>query len=90
MVARRLVTHISNTNNIIQMHTDFVHNTKTPLPQGNWLISVIKGDAWLFSPNNNTVLRTGDMIRVDNKDGQVVIRSLYTRGVTKYTIVGVD
>jgi hypothetical protein len=92
MVARRLVTQTrtNNPNNIIEMHTDYVHNTKTPLPKGNWLISIIKGNVWLFNGNNNSILGAGDMIRVDNEDGQVSIRSLYTRGVAKYTIVGVD
>ena len=89
MVARRLVTqtHLNNTDNIIQMHTDYVHSTKTPLPKGNWLISIIKGEVWLFIDNSNTVLHAGDKIRVDNENGQALIRSLYTRGFSKYTLV---
>lgn len=92
MVARRLVTqtHLNNTDNIIQMHTDYVHSTKTPLPQGNWLISIIKGDAWIFNDGNNTVLHAGDKMWVDNENGQSLIRSLYVRGFSRYTLVSLD
>ena len=91
MVARRLLeTNINNTNNIVQMHVDYVHGTKIPLPKGNWLISIIKGDVWLFVGEDNTVLHAGDMLRVDNQNGQALIRSLYTRGFGKYTLVSMD
>ena len=77
---------IHNTQNITQ---DYVHRTQVKLPEGRWLLSIIKGDAWIFQGNKETILHTGDAIEIDNSQNDMIIRSLYARGFARYTLTKV-
>ena len=85
MIASQTINHmqIHNAQNITQ---DYVHRTQVKLPQGRWLLTVVKGDAWLFQGKKETILHTGDSIEIDNAQADVFIRSLYARGFAKYTL----
>jgi hypothetical protein len=61
-----------------------VFTTKTTLPAGNWMLSVLTGDAWVFCGDTNFPLHEGDYALIAAGDGPVTIRSLYTKGFALY------
>ena len=71
-------------------YTGYAYQDQYPLPEGCWLLSVVKGDAWLFQNGEDTVLHTGEQVEIYNQQGDIHIRSLYARGVVKFTLVAIE
>lgn len=59
-------------------------SANTTIPAGNWMLSIVKGEAWVFCGEANFVLRAGDYALLAASDGPITIRSLYTKGFALY------
>lgn len=57
------------------------------IPAGNWKLSVVKGDAWVFFDRGNFVLHAGDGALLSEMEGPITIRRLYTKGYALYRAV---
>ncbi|MAU13826.1 MAG: hypothetical protein CL607_28675 [Anaerolineaceae bacterium] len=56
------------------------------LPEGNWLLNIEAGHAWVFCNDRNVPLHKGQSIQLNPEDGNVHIRALYTKGITVYNL----
>lgn len=64
--------------------TEYVFDTPTTLPEGNWALTIEKGYAWVFCNRGDFVLNAGESATLNASDGPIRIRSLYTKGAVKY------
>lgn len=55
------------------------------LPQGNWSLTITKGNAWVFCNSRNFVLDAGESAQLRPEDGEIHIRALYIKGNAHYT-----
>ncbi|QPC82494.1 hypothetical protein G4Y79_22870 [Phototrophicus methaneseepsis] len=55
------------------------------LPKGSWQVKVLMGHAWVFCNGRNVPLHRGQTMAINEEDGDVRIRALYTRGYAAYT-----
>ena len=77
--------HQPNHNlNVIQTHTIIPAEKPHQLTNGNWKITVVKGEAWIFCKNGNHVLHAGDTFEA--VDDAPVIRPLYIRSKLTFTL----
>ena len=54
------------------------------LPEGNWLLNIEAGHAWVFCNDRNVPLHKGQTLELRPEDGDVQIRALYARGIAAY------
>ena len=63
---------------------DYIFNTPFTLPEGNWMLTVEKGDAWIFTDKRNLVLNTNETMKIDPSDGEARIQRLYSKSVVRF------
>lgn len=54
------------------------------LPQGNWTLTISKGQAWVFCNNRNFIIKAGESVRLTDADGEVKIRAQFIKGAARY------
>lgn len=63
---------------------DYIFDNQVELPQGNWEVHIIKGDAWIFSNQGNFILHAGETTIITESDGVTQLKRLYTKGMVKF------
>lgn len=88
MFARPLTNPNRETNTVAFDENRMLLRGDAPhqLPQGNWVIEVTKGDAWIFAGGYNTPVRAGEYFDITPQDGEATIHHLYRGGNVHYTI----
>jgi mannose-6-phosphate isomerase class I len=75
---------VENAN--VASREQLIFANRESLPQGKCKLTVTKGHAWVFAPDQNVPLHAGESLEIGNEDGNVTIRSLYTRGFAKFKV----
>ena len=63
---------------------DYVFGTPFTLPQGHWMLTTEKGEAWIFTDKRNFTLKANETMMIDPSDGDVHIKRLYVKSVVKF------
>ena len=69
---------------------NYVFETPVSLPAGDWKLQIEKGDAWVFSNQDNYPLHENQTMNISKSDGPITIRSLYAKSVVKFRAVRVE
>ena len=85
MVALRKTTQQDTPQlNLIEMNMIFPNEQPHQLANGNWKISVVKGEAWVFCNDCDIIVNSGEEIEVTGD--APLIRPLYARTKLAYSL----
>ncbi len=84
------LVNIYPANEVPHNYTEYAHRKQYRLPEGCWILSIVKGDAWLFQNGEDRVLHMGEKLQINNEQGDMYIRSLYARGFVKFTLAAIE
>lgn len=65
---------------------DYVFERGSTLPTGSLKLTVLRGDAWIFTEGCNFILHTGEQRTISTETNPPVIRRAYTRGFANYQV----
>jgi len=73
-------------NEDITIQQEYVFDRHCVLPNSDMTLTVLRGDAWIFSEGRNFILHTGEKYTFTPHRTAPIIRRAYTRGFTKFQI----
>mgnify|MGYP006921607155 CR=1 FL=1 len=65
---------------------EYVFDRHCVLPNSDMTLTVLRGDAWVFSEGKNFILHTGEQYTISSHRTPPIIRRAYTRGFAKFQI----
>lgn len=65
---------------------DYIFGNPCALPEGELKLTVLRGDAWVFTEDDNFIVRTGETIEIPNSHKAPTIRRAFDRGFAKVQI----
>ena len=65
---------------------DYVFDRHCVLPKGKLTLTILGGDAWVFTEGKNFILRTGEHRTISTGKSAPIIRRAYTRGFAKFQV----
>jgi hypothetical protein len=70
----------------IAVQNDYVFDNSHELPTGELKLTVLRGDAWVFTEESNFIMRRGEQRILPAKSKPVTLRRAFTRGFAKYQV----
>jgi|GEM_PF-1962687 len=68
------------------IQNDYVFDNSHVLPTGNLKLTVLQGDAWVFTERCNFILRKGEQRILSSASKPAIIRRAFTRGFAKFQV----
>lgn len=68
------------------IQNDYVFDNSHVLPTGDLKLTVLRGDAWVFSEGCNFILRKGEQRILSANAKPAIIRRAFTRGFAKFQV----
>lgn len=65
---------------------EYVFDRHCVLPNSDMTLTVLRGDAWVFTEGRNFILHTGEQHDISPHRTAPIIRRAYTRGFAKFQI----
>lgn len=65
---------------------DYIFDKQCVLPKGELKLTVLRGDAWVFTTNQNFIVHTGETVEIPKNHKAPTIRRAYHRGFAKVQI----
>lgn len=65
---------------------DYIFETMKTLPREALKLTVTRGDAWIFTNNEDFILHTGEGCYLSEHETPAIVRRAYTRGFAKIQI----
>ena len=66
--------------------SDYVFDKQQVLPEGNLKLTVLRGDAWVFTEGHNFILHKGEQRTLSTNTKPPIIRRAFTRGFAKFQV----
>jgi len=68
------------------IQNDYVFDNQHVLPKGDLKLTVLKGDAWVFTEEHNFILHKGEQRVLSATSKPTIIRRAFTRGFAKFQV----
>jgi len=68
------------------IQNDYVFDNRHVLPTGELKLTVLRGDAWVFTEGCNFILRKGEQRMLSKTSKPATIRRAFTRGFAKFQV----
>lgn len=68
------------------IQNDYVFDNRHVLPTGDLKLTVLRGDAWVFTEGCNFILRKGEQRILSGTSKPAMIRRAFTRGFAQYQV----
>jgi len=73
-------------NKSMTVENDYVFDNSHELPMRDLKLTVLRGDAWVFTEESNFIMHRGEQRILPAKSKPAILRRAFTRGFAKYQV----